>query len=160
MTEVDETKCDNDQWDMLDNDSYWLPLPATTADEYLSGETPSIFINRDDGRWWVSVSRENGALVYEKLEGAKAAGDSVIQQYYADQLADITADLGVSPDEWEVTLGDEYISVKSRNDGDIEIFGGSDGRWSFDGSVSAKSSDFSRILDIATKEIKSSPAQQ
>jgi hypothetical protein len=157
MTEADETKYDNDQWDQLDNDTYWLPLPATTADAYFSGETDSIFIKREHGLWWLSEARVNGASDYKTLEEAKAAGDEVIAQYYADQLADIAADLGVSPDEWEVRLDGEFIEVKSKADESVEIYG-SDGRWNFHGEVHAHSSDFRKILDIASKEIKSAPA--
>ncbi len=158
VTEAAENQYDNDQWDQIDTDTYWQPLPATTVNEYLSGETDIIYVRRDDdGRWWVSVTNEIGASDYEKLEEAKAAGDDVIAQYYADQLADIAADLGVSPDEWEVSLDGEFIEVKSKIDDSVEIYG-SDGRWNFNGVVNAHSSDFQKILEIASREIKSSPA--
>jgi hypothetical protein len=161
MTETEETRRDNDQWDMLDSNTYWLPLPATTVDEYLSGETPSIFIRREGGSWWLSQSDENGASDYAKLEDAKVAGDKVIQQLYDDQVALITADIGVSPDEWEVELDDTMINLTSKLDGDILIDCFEyDGKplWGFDGTVTANSVDFARILEIAKAEIKSSPA--
>lgn len=134
MTEVAETTY-VDLWDKIDEDQYWFPLPATTAATYLSGMTDLIYVRRDEvdaNRWWVSITNELGMTDYDTLEEAKAAGDEIIARYQSDQLADITVDLDVSPDEWDVELGDEIIVVKSKVDDDIQIHRVAQGLWCFE----------------------------
>lgn len=150
-----------DMWDQLDANTYWQSLPATTADEYFSGETASIFIKKENGLWWITTYEGSGADAYQTLEEAKAAGQRTIDQGYEQMNAEIIKDLGVD-DLWGVDTGDGFIAVTSRLNEDVRIYGGEGARtWSAiagpensdDVEVLVNTNDFDEALRAAKAKL-------
>ncbi len=153
MTEKNEERPTSDMWDRLDNGTYWLPLAPTTASEYFSGETDNLFVSRDGGQWWLSHSAEQGSDPYDDVCDAKAVGERMIEESYNKMESLIVDDLGIPTEEWGVEFDNGGITVKSKENPDIAIYG-SDGEWSMEGDLAVQSRNFTRVFEIAKGQLQ------
>jgi hypothetical protein len=155
MTSIDETA--PDLWERLDGDTYWLPLAPKNADEYFSGEVDNLFITREFGSWWLSHSGQSGASEFAELSDAKAAGENILQQSNADMESMIISSLSIPVDEWEVAIDNGTITVASKEDPSVQIFGSAgiwnEGMWSIEGA--APSESFTKIFEVAKSQVTS-----
>jgi hypothetical protein len=101
MTEATEPYVDF--WDNH-RDTHFLPLPARTLSQAVSGECETLTITKGtyEGKdaWWLSDPATNGEAPYESLLEAKKAGDAISEKDMADQPAVIAQHSGLDPAAW------------------------------------------------------------
>lgn len=115
-----------DEWDgAVDGDSWYLPMPAETLGQAISGETPSISITLEGGTYWLHNGSRPGEDDFFSLEDAKAAGERLAALAH-DGLSDRMArDAGLDPDLWVfqdamtgiwfASVEDDTLSVERRD---------------------------------------------
>jgi len=139
----------HDNWDMLDTNTYWLPLAPATLGEFFSGETANLFVRQEDGRWWLSHSGRSGTSDYDTASAAKDAGNEICHKSHEEMESVLIREIGLPVEEWDFRFGDGIITITSKADSSIEIVG-VDGTWSIEGEAPA---NISRMLAMAHERL-------
>jgi len=101
MTETTEKQeIAYDPWDSTGMGMWFVHLDPTTLEGLWSEEQDTLYVNRDDGGYWLGKPGVMGQSQYPTLEAAKAAGAEVVKAREEGLAAAMLKDAGLDPAVW------------------------------------------------------------
>jgi hypothetical protein len=106
-------KIDGNPWEDLDgrNKNLYLGLAPVNFDEWVSGETDTIFLRRENGSWWLSVTGETGQSDYPTRQQGMIAGLEIYQESWDKSHEKITKSLELDDSDWRVEFDNGNITA-------------------------------------------------
>jgi hypothetical protein len=112
-----------DPWEDLDDrgTDFYLKLAATDFEEWVSGETETVFLRHDDGSWWLCVLNQAGQSAYPTRLQGMIAGLELYEASYAESKKLVIASLELDDADWRVEIDDGQIFATYLHDESIAL---------------------------------------
>lgn len=102
---------DYNPWEDVDglNRNLYLSLAPKTFEEWVSGETGTISLSRENGCWWLSIPNQVGQSDYPTRLQGMIAGLQEYEASYEESEKNIIRSLGLDAEDWRVVLENDNI---------------------------------------------------